>query len=127
MNQPVYSERILAYYRSSAYRGVLSIPDISAQARQPSCGDVLQVQGHVRDGVITELRFQGDGCIISQAAAAAVCEYIEGKTISEVSSVGEAEIKKLLEIDLGPVRMRCALLVVQALHSALAKYQKTHD
>src|SRR4028119_1188332 len=83
----VYQELILKHYRSSRFRGELEAPDAVVPMRNPVCGDDILLQVQVRDGRISEIRFSGHGCAISQAAASMMSEHALGKTWDEVHAV----------------------------------------
>jgi nitrogen fixation NifU-like protein len=69
----------------------------------------------VEDGRVTDVRFSGVGCSISRAAASMLTEEIKGKTLEEVKQIGREEVLEMLGIELGPVRLKCALLALKTL------------
>ena len=115
----MYEERLLRYYNTPSNRGVLEKPDFSSGVFNPSCGDQVIMQGTIRDGVVQQVLFEGKGCVISQAAASMVAEYAVGKTVEEVKAMQKEVVLALVQIPLGPNRMRCALLSWEALLNAL--------
>ncbi|MGZ4431045.1 MAG: Fe-S cluster assembly sulfur transfer protein SufU [Gaiellales bacterium] len=114
-----YRENILDHYRNPRNRGHLEHPSATAEGVNPLCGDELSVELLVEDGVITDVRYNGQGCAISQAAASMLSDAVKGKPISEVSSVGKADVLDELGIPLSPIRLKCALLSVGVLKVAL--------
>ena len=106
-----YRENILDHYRNPRNKGHLENPTHSHEEHNPLCGDVLQIDLHVNDeDVIQEVRFDGQGCAISQASASMLTEMIQGKTLEEAKQVDKEDILEALGIDIGPVRLKCALL-----------------
>jgi nitrogen fixation NifU-like protein len=65
--------------------------------------------------VIDDVRFSGKGCSISRAAASMLTEEIRGKTLEEVKRIGKDDVLEMLGIELGPVRLKCALLALKTL------------
>ncbi len=114
-----YRENILDHYRNPRNRGHLEHPSATAEGVNPLCGDELSVELLVEDGVITDVRYNGQGCAISQAAASMLSDAVKGKPISEVSSVGKEDVLDELGIPLSPIRLKCALLSVGVLKVAL--------
>jgi nitrogen fixation NifU-like protein len=90
-------------------------PDISHEEDNPLCGDRIRIDLVVEDDVITEVRFCGHGCTISQAAASMLTEEIEGKSLTEVKKLTRDDILDMIGIPLGPVRLKCALLALKVL------------
>jgi len=108
-------ENILDHYENPRNKGRLEHPDISHEEDNPVCGDRIHIDLKVDDGIISDVRFDGRGCSISQAAASMLTEEIKGKTLDEVKHFDKAQILELLGIPIGPVRMKCALLSLKVL------------
>ncbi len=113
--QDLYMENILDHYENPRNKGRLEHPDISHEEDNPVCGDRIRIDLKVDDGVITDARFDGRGCSISQAAASMLIEDIVGKPLDEVKGYDKAHVLDLLGIPIGPVRMKCALLSLKVL------------
>jgi nitrogen fixation NifU-like protein len=114
-----YRQNILDHYQNPRNWGTLPTPDITAEDANPLCGDRLHMDLAVKDGRIEQVRFTGQGCSISRAAASMLSEAIEGKTVDEVKKLGREDVLEMLGIDLGPVRLKCALLALKTLKLGL--------
>lgn len=108
-------ETILDYYRNPRNRGRLDNPTLSHQETNPTCGDVVRVEMQVEDGRVAQVRFDGRGCAISQAAASILTEMVEGKMLDEARHISEQQMLDALGIPLGHTRLKCALLGLKAL------------
>ena len=111
----IYRQNILDHYQNPRNFGTLEHPDISAEDSNPLCGDEIRIDLRVKDGVIEDVRFSGKGCSISRAAASMLTEEIRGKTLEEVKRIGRDDVLEMLGIELGPVRLKCALLALKTL------------
>jgi nitrogen fixation protein NifU and related proteins len=111
----LYRQNILDHYQNPRNFGTLEHPDISAEDSNPLCGDEIRIDLLVKDGVIEDVRFSGKGCSISRAAASMLTEEIRGKTLEEVKRIGKDDVLEMLGIELGPVRLKCALLALKTL------------
>ena len=119
----LYREEILDHYHSTAHRGRLSDASATFEDDNPLCGDRVRMDVRVADdGSVAEVRFTGEGCAISQATASMLCEHVEGKAITEVTSWDKQQVLNLLGISLTPVRLKCALLPLKVLQAALWKF-----
>ena len=106
-----YRENILEHYRHPSFKGTLPAPTHSHQESNPVCGDQIKVDLRVNDeGIIEEVAFSGHGCAISQASASMLMEMIHGKPLTEAKQLGKEDILAALGIEIGPVRLKCALL-----------------
>lgn len=117
----LYREIIIEHYKNPLYRGELDPHDMSFEDENPLCGDHLRIDLAVDDaGVVTDARFSGHGCAISQASADLLVESIIGKNVEELKSLSKEDVLDLLGLDeLGPVRLKCALLSLKVLKGGL--------
>ena len=116
----LYREVIIEHYKNPSHRGKLDPHDISFADNNPLCGDHIQIDLRVgNDGVVTEAMFDGHGCAISQASADLLMESIIGKPLEEVKQLTKQDILDMLGIDLGPVRLKCALLSLKVLKAGV--------
>jgi nitrogen fixation NifU-like protein len=113
--EDLYREVILDHYQNPRNYGTLEQPDISYEEDNPVCGDHIRLDLRLNDGRVSEVRFSGHGCAISQASASMLTEAIQGKTLEELKAFGKEELLDLLGIPLGPVRLKCALLSLKVL------------
>jgi len=124
----LYREVIIEHYKNPTYRGKLDPNDISFADNNPLCGDHIQIDLRVgADGVVTDARFDGHGCAISQASADLLVESIIGKPLEEVKKLNKESILELLGIELGPVRLKCALLSLKVLKAAVYGLHEASD
>lgn len=143
--EDLYREIILDHYRTPRNRGELEPPALFADGHNPLCGDEIRISVAVQDGVVTDVRFSGSGCSISQSSASMMTSAIKGKPVEQVKSIVR-RFKQMMTIDeedseidesinLGdlealqgvvkfPVRIKCATLGWNTLLDALATEQK---
>lgn len=115
-----YRELIIERYKSPHYRGELDPHDISYEDDNPACGDHIKIDVRLDgNGVVTEALFSGEGCAISQASADLLVESIIGKHIEEIKTLGKEDVLENLGIELGPVRLKCALLPLKVLKAGI--------
>jgi nitrogen fixation NifU-like protein len=116
----LYRELIIEHYKNPQYRGTLDPHDISFEDDNPLCGDHIRIDLRVdENGCITEAAFEGHGCAISQASADLLLESIQGKSLDEVKQLTKEDILEMLGLQLGPVRLKCALLSLKVLKAGV--------
>ncbi len=116
----LYREIIIERYKSPQFRGVLEPNDYSFEDENPLCGDQIRIDVRLGDDKrVKEAAFSGHGCAISQASADLLLESIIGKTIDEIKTLGKKDILENLGIELGPVRLKCALLSLKVLKAGV--------
>jgi nitrogen fixation NifU-like protein len=115
----LYRENILEHYQRPRNRGTLEHPDVTFEDANPLCGDRIRMDFAIRDGRIAEVRFSGHGCAISQASASMLCERIEGQPLEEVKKVSRDDVLEMIGIELGPVRLKCALLALKTMKAGV--------
>ncbi|MFN2113212.1 MAG: Fe-S cluster assembly sulfur transfer protein SufU [Anaerolineales bacterium] len=115
-----YRELIIERYKSPRFRGTLDPHDFSYEDDNPACGDHIQIDVRLNeDGVVSEALFSGQGCAISQASADLLLESIIGKTVEEIKELDKDDVLENLGIELGPVRLKCALLPLKVLKAGI--------
>ncbi len=117
--EDLYREAILDHYQNPRNYGVLENATLSHEEDNPVCGDHLRLDVVVDDGRVSDVRFSGHGCAISQASASMLTEEMIGKTLDELKALDKNFILDMLGIPLGPVRLKCALLSLKVLKAGL--------
>jgi len=116
----LYREQIIERYKNPLHRGVLDPHDITYEDDNPLCGDRIRIDLRIgADDIVTEAAFSGQGCSISQASADLLIETIIGKSLDDVRAMGKDDILDLLGIELGPVRLKCALLSLKVVKAGV--------
>lgn len=103
----------------------LTQPSFACGQDNPSCGDKIFIEGLIKDNIIVDLGFSGNGCVISQAATSMLTEYCKNKTLTQVLALTKNDITQMIGISLGPNRLKCALLCLEVLHQGILEYKKT--
>lgn len=112
----LYREIIIEHYKNPQHFGTLDPHDISYEDENPLCGDHIRIDLRVNEnGKVMDAAFSGHGCAISQASADLLLESIIGKTMDEVRALSKQDVLDNLGIELGPVRLKCALLSLKVL------------
>jgi nitrogen fixation NifU-like protein len=134
----LYRELILDHYRHPHHRGGLAHPTYKAEGYNPLCGDEIEVQLELDNGVITDVAFGGRGCSISQASASMMTDAVKGRSRADALALLESFKQMMLEPEkepseeLGdleafqgvakfPVRVKCATLAWHVLEEGLEK------
>ena len=142
----IYQDVLLDHYRSPRNHQVLQVFDLKAEGFNPFCGDRMVITARVDDsGHITEVGFQGQGCVISQASTSMMTELLKGLTLEEATELLHRfkdlmhgkELNEKEEEAMGdlpalkgvckfPVRVKCAVLGWSALQDAIEQYKREH-
>jgi nitrogen fixation protein NifU and related proteins len=116
----LYRELIIDRYKNPQYRGSLDPHDIAFEDDNPLCGDHIKIELRVdQDQRVSEAAFDGHGCAISQASADLLLESIQGKSLDEVKALTKEDLLDMLGLELGPVRLKCALLSLKVLKAGV--------
>jgi len=116
----LYREIIIERFKNPIYRGELEPCDVRFEDENPLCGDHIRIDLRLdANGKVGEAAFSGHGCAISQASADLLLESVVGKSLDEVKILTKEDVLDLLGIELGPVRLKCALLSLKVLKAGV--------
>jgi nitrogen fixation NifU-like protein len=121
----LYREVILDHYKNPRGHGVIEPADAEAEGMNPLCGDEVAISVSFDGDRIDDVRFQGRGCAISQAATSMLMEMVKGRTATEVAEMSREELLEEVGIPLTPIRLKCALLGLGVLKVALHRGKGT--
>ena len=128
MSSEIYKEIILDNYRNPRNFGDLEDPDIEHKDYNPLCGDELRFQIKLdEDQRVSEVRFTGQGCAISQASASMLTERIQDMTLDEIRALEKKDILDMLGINVSPTRLTCALLPLKVVKLGVYEYLGAHN
>ncbi len=112
----LYQEHILDHYKNPRNVGSISTSSkgeklVHTHAANAGCGDSIEADVRVKDGIITEIKWRGTGCAISQAAMSTFSEWMTGKSLVEGKSANKKRILSLVGLsDITPAREKCLVL-----------------
>lgn len=115
----LYKEILLDHYKNPRHCGTIANCMFKVEQANPLCGDLVQISGRVENGNLTQVAFTGKGCVISQATASLLLEKHAGCLVVDILAVTPQDVLDLIQMDLGPNRIKCALLALIALQSGL--------
>ncbi len=115
----LFREAIIDHYKHPRHKGKLVDADVNRHETNPFCGDEVTIFLSIADDTVADASFEGRGCAISQASASMIMEEIIGMPVDELKQWGKEDVLDLLGIEIGPVRLKCALLPLKALKAGL--------
>jgi nitrogen fixation protein NifU and related proteins len=113
-----YRDYILDHYRKPRNFGHLERVDAHAEDLNPLCGDEIRMELSIDDGAVSDIRFSGKGCAISQASASMLTEAVKGMKLEDVAKLSKDVVLENVGIGISPTRMKCAMLGLRVLRSA---------
>ncbi len=117
--EDLYRGYILERYKHPRNAGELDPFDIKYADNNPLCGDEISMTLRVDDGRVTDVRFRGRGCAISQASVDILTDNIKGKTLEELRKITPDGVIEDLGVDVSPARRKCALLGLKVMQGGL--------
>ena len=128
MSDDIYREIILDHYRNPRNKGKLQHADVSTHDSNPLCGDEIDIHLKVEEGKIKDIKFEGRGCAISQASASMLTEMVMDKPLTAVKDLAKDDILENIGLlNLGPARIKCALLSLKVLKMGMINYYTDKD
>ena len=126
-NADIYHEMIIDYSRNPANYGEIENPDVTFHDSNPLCGDSIDIDMKIDENVVSDIKFHGKGCAICMACSSVLTEITKGKSIDDVRNIEKNDVLGELGLEnLQAVRIKCALLSLKVLKSALYSYLGKH-
>jgi len=126
-NADIYHEMIVDYSRNPVNYGKIEDHDVTFHDSNPLCGDSIDIDMKIDDNKITDIKFHGRGCAICMACSSVLTEITKGKTLDEARVIEKNDVLSELGLEhLQAVRIKCALLSLKVLKSALYTYIGEH-
>ncbi len=122
-NADIYHEMIVDYSRNPINYGEIENHDVTFHDSNPLCGDSIDIDIKIDENKITDIKFHGKGCAICMACSSVLTEITKGKSIDEARTIEKNDVLSELGLEhLQAVRIKCALLSLKVLKSALYTY-----
>ncbi|NQV40229.1 MAG: SUF system NifU family Fe-S cluster assembly protein [Nitrosopumilus sp.] len=122
-NADIYHEMIVDYSRNPINYGEIENHDVTFHDSNPLCGDSIDIDIKIDENKITDIKFHGKGCAICMACSSVLTEITKGKSIDEARMIEKNDVLSELGLEhLQAVRIKCALLSLKVLKSALYTY-----
>jgi nitrogen fixation NifU-like protein len=121
----MYSDKVIDHYENPRNVGKMDREDKdvgTGMVGAPACGDVMQLQIRVEDGIIEDAKFKTYGCGSAIASSSLLTEWVKGKTLEEAGRISNTDIAR--ELTLPPVKIHCSVLAEDAIKAAIEDYNK---
>lgn len=119
----LYREELMELYKHPTHKGQLTAPTSTATKKNPMCGDEITLQLAVKDGKITDAKFDGIACSVTVISSELLSENVIGKTIDEAKKITKDDFLKAVNLNLTTSRVQCAVLALTALSAAIKDYE----
>lgn len=131
----LYRQVIMDHYKNPRNKGTLEKESVTVDMNNPTCGDRIQLQLDVQDGIVKDAKFQGEGCSISMASASMMTQAIKGMEVEAALKMSEnfsemmlghdidseemGDIEALRGVSKFPARIKCATLAWKAMEKGV--------
>ena len=122
-----YSDQVMDHYNNPRYVGRFDKEESdigTGMVGAPACGDVMQLQIKVKNGIIEDARFKTYGCGSAIASSSLLTEWVKGRNLEEAGNITNVHIAE--ELALPPVKIHCSVLAEDAIKEAIKNYKEKH-
>lgn len=136
----LYRRVIMDHYKNPRNRGTFDKDAVTVNLNNPTCGDRISLQILLKDGIVQEAKYTGEGCSISMSSASMMTEAVKGKTMEQALDIANrfSSLMKGEEVDFDdyedlealsgvnkfPARIKCATLAWNALRKGIDEENK---
>ncbi|PAF31903.1 Fe-S cluster assembly sulfur transfer protein SufU [Paenibacillus sp. 7516] len=131
----LYRRVIMDHYKNPRNRGTFDNDAVTVNLNNPTCGDRISLQLLLKDGIVQEAKYTGEGCSISMSSASMMTDAVKGKTMEQALDLADrfSSLMKGEEVDFDdyedlealsgvnkfPARIKCATLAWNALRKGI--------
>lgn len=119
MSDQLYREQLLDHYKNPRNYGNIADATSTAELQNLSCGDEIKMHTKIDGDVLSDIKFEGEGCAICIASASILIEESLGKSKKHVLDMSFSDLQKIIGIEVSPSRIKCAHLGLLTLKKAL--------
>jgi nitrogen fixation NifU-like protein len=118
----MYTEEILDLYAEKPNYGVLNSKTHSADRENPVCGDEINVELDIENGIVKDAKYTNKkGCFVTVVSASALTEKIKGMKVEDIMKLTKKDIDELLGKEIIETRIKCELLPLEAIKKAITE------
>ncbi len=122
----MYSQEVMDHFNAPRNQGHMDDPDGIGKVGNPVCGDVMYIYIQVKDGIITDIKWETMGCAAAIATSSMVTELAKGKTVEEAEKITRDDVADALD-GLPPIKMHCSNLAADGLRKAIKDYKTRRE
>jgi nitrogen fixation NifU-like protein len=131
----LYRRVIMDHYKNPRNKGRFDEDAVTVDLNNPTCGDRISLQLKLKDGLVEDARYTGEGCSISMSSASMMTEAVKGKSLDEALQLADRfsslmkgepaefeeyeDIEALSGVNKFPARIKCATLAWNALRKGI--------
>ena len=117
----LYSDKVMDHFQNPRNVGKLDDADGIGEVGNAKCGDIMRMYIKVKDGVITDCKFNTFGCGSAIATSSMATELIKGKPIEEALQLSNKAVVEALD-GLPAPKIHCSVLAEEAVRAAVKDY-----
>ena len=117
----LYSDKVMDHFQNPRNVGKLDDADGIGEVGNAKCGDIMRMYIKVKDGIITDCKFNTFGCGSAIATSSMATELIKGKPISEALELSNKAVVEALD-GLPAHKIHCSVLAEEAVRAAVKDY-----
>jgi nitrogen fixation NifU-like protein len=110
----MYNDEVMDRYQNPVKNGKMERYDIKIDEASTTCGDKIVLYLKIDGGRITDMSWQGEGCILSIVSTDLFCESAVNKEISAIKEQDELAFVENFPIKISPGRINCVMLPLKA-------------
>jgi len=117
----IYNQNVMHHYQNPHNKGKLEEPDFCVTEENPNCGDRITLQLKLDGNSISDVKFDGHGCVLSIGAASVLTQMVRGLNVNDAKKL---TMDNLVDNMGNPVKLRrdCVSLSLNALKKALDQW-----
>lgn len=122
----LYSETVMDHFRNPRNVGVIEDADGVGEVGNVQCGDIMKIYLKIKEGIISDVKFETFGCGSAIASSSMATEMIKGKPVAEAMALTNRAVAEALD-GLPAHKLHCSVLAEEAIKKALQDYYERNE
>lgn len=122
----LYSETVMDHFRNPRNVGVIEDADGVGEVGNVQCGDIMKIYMKIKEGIISDVKFETFGCGSAIASSSMATEMIKGKPVAEAMALTNRAVAEALD-GLPAHKLHCSVLAEEAIKKALQDYYERNE
>ncbi len=122
--QQMFMEQLMDNYKNPQNKGKIKDYTFFRHQKNASCGDTFDIYVMIEDNIITDVKYEGQGCAISTASFSLLSQKLIDMQFEDAKKLTDKDIYEMIGVPISAGRINCAMLSLNAFQNGIKDYEE---